>query len=70
MHRVSTCKELQPFLLTFRTEEVRKESVLRFLDMLGVPWLMDLMDAYGTQACGLPAWRLDLQHLYRSIIYI
>jgi hypothetical protein len=31
-----TSQELQPFLLSFRTEEARKESVLRFLDLLGV----------------------------------
>lgn len=34
-----TFEELQPFLLSFRTEEARKESVLRFLDLLGAPTL-------------------------------
>eukprot|EP00913_Durusdinium_trenchii_P004092 g3791.t1 len=32
-------QELQPFLVSFRTEEARKESVLRFLDFLGAPTL-------------------------------
>ncbi|CAK9050512.1 unnamed protein product [Durusdinium trenchii] len=34
-----TFEELQPFLVSFRTEEARKESVLRFLDFLGAPTL-------------------------------
>eukprot|EP00434_Breviolum_minutum_P030248 symbB.v1.2.026754.t2/scaffold2681.1/size73127/3 len=32
-------EELEPFLLSFRTEEARKESVLRLLDLLGAPTL-------------------------------
>lgn len=34
----SPLQELEPFLLSFRTEEARKESVLRLLDLLGAPW--------------------------------
>lgn len=38
MMETSRLQELEPFLLSFRTEEARKESVLRLLDLLGAPW--------------------------------